>query len=479
MTSPSPNYLVQAWSWLWAKDKERVHWRRYVLGAGCSVVACLGLSAAYLLLLPKRYTSEWSVILPGAGAETRVDLDRIGQAQSSSSSPFSDKSLSPKVNYQEIAQSRPVLLAAAEAAGTTIEDFGKPRIKLVDQASIILLEITAKTPSEAQKRSLALFEAFRARLDQLRNDEIRTKNAALRASIGEVEVGLKTARQRLLDLQTETGLASIEQYNQLVSSIETLRRDQANARATLAEKKTEFEAIRKELSLDTTSAARLLEVSADPEIRKLSTSYAAASAAYAEVATRFASGHPRVMDAEAKMNSVADVLRTSLRTKSPDQADATRLLPVDNERMLALLSEFVQKDAERAGQEARLAEIDSIMSDLEARRSKLGAVAAHLDDLQRDHMIANAVFSSALARLDASKSDHYASYPMVQMLSEPTLPESPSSPRLLYALIAAVGGSMLASFGWFFAWLHQWFLFERLKKRRSLQGPTEGLPAPA
>ena len=125
-----------------------------------------------------------------------------------------------------------------------------------------------------------------------------------------------------------------------------------------------------------------------------------------------------------------------------------------------------------------VAEIDRIMSDIEDRRAKLGAVAAHLDDLQRDHMIANAVFSSALARLDASKSDQYASYPLAQMLSEPTLPDSPSSPRMLFAAIAAFGGSALSCLGWLFAYMHQWFLFKRRKARRNHIPPPNFVAQP-
>ena len=106
------------------------------------------------------------MILPGSGVSAKVALDRIGQTQMSASSPFSEKSLSPRVNYKEIATSRPVLMAAADAVGLDLDSFGKPRIKLIDQTSIIRFKNTAKTPEGAQKRSWALFKALRARLDK-------------------------------------------------------------------------------------------------------------------------------------------------------------------------------------------------------------------------------------------------------------------------------------------------------------------------
>lgn len=482
MKSNLSRSLESTWTWIWAKDKERVHWRRYVLGAIFSTACIVALASLYMLALPVTYTSEWSVILPGAGSDTRLSLDRIGQAQSSASSPFSDKSLSPKVNYKEIAESRPVITEAAAKLGLNAENFGKPRIKLVDQASVILFEVKGPSAAEAQKRSWVLFDAFRQRLDHLRANEVESKNDALRSSIKDVDAGLKNARQKLLNLQTDSGLASMEQYSQLVSSIETLRRDQANTRATVAEKRSELETIQSALGLTPSAAARLLQLAADPEIRQLSASGAAASAAFAEISKRYGAQHPRLIDGLSKLKSIRASLDRKLSASHAVDVvhtDAEWPLPFDNERTMTLFASLVEKSAEFSGHQARLSEIDKVMDDLESRRTKLGVVAARLDDLQRDHMIANAVFSSALARLDASKSDFYASYPLAQMLSEPTLPEKPSSPRLLYALIAAVGGSILASFGWFFAWLHQWFLFETMKKRRSLQGSSKPQPMPA
>lgn len=460
-------FAQAAWSWLLAKDVEKVHWRRYLLGAVSTSLGFAALSAVYMLL-PKTYTSEWSVILPGAGSENRLSIESIGQAQSSASSPFSDKALSPKVNYKEIAESRPVITAAAKELGLSYEEFGKPRIKLVDQASIILFQVKAPSPAEAQRRSRALFNALRERLNELRKDEVESKNNSLRESIADVEQGVNRARTKLLQLQTDSGLASIEQFNQLVSSIETLRRDQAAARATVAEKRMELESIRGELGIGPKQAADLLRLSADPETRLLTQSYATTSSAYAEISTSLGAAHPRLIDTQGKLASVRSALRSKLQQTDVGNTPLAVELPLDSDRIQSLLADLVEKSAALAGHEAKLNEIDRIMLDAEERRTRLGVVAAHLDDLQRDHLIANAVFSSALARLDASKSDHYASYPLVQMLSEPTLPEVPSSPRLLFAVLAAVLGTILSCMGWFFCWLHQWFIFDRLRRKLAL-----------
>jgi uncharacterized protein involved in exopolysaccharide biosynthesis len=467
MPADAKHLILQAIDWLLARGRPRHHKRRYILGAVLSVCSCCGLAGAYMLLLQPAYTSEWSLIVPGAGAETRISLDRIGQAQSSTNSPFSDKVLSPKVNYKEIAGSVPVIEETARLVGIDPDDLNEPKIKLVDQTSILLLKMSAPTAEEAQRRAWAHFKALRARLDSLREDEIKTKNDALRANITDVEVGLKQARNRLIELQAETGLSSLDQYNQLIAAIEIMRRENAGARAALAEKRKQVEAMRHALGIEPDQAAAIVRLSANPELRKLALAYATASAGHAEILARFGSQHPRSVDLRNKLDSVMEAIA---RLRPEGTADLPRtailqFLPSDNDRYVVMLSDYVARHAELHGQVGRIAELEASLLELDQRRERLGTAAAKLDDLQRDHLIANAVFSSALARLDAGKSEQFASYPVLQMMSEPTRPERPSSPRLLFAMLGAFGGSLLSCLGWLFAWMHQWFLFRRLESR--------------
>ena len=454
-------------AWLTAKGKPRHHIRRYVLGAMASVAGCLFLASAYMQLLPPSYTSEWSLIVPGAGAETRVSLDRIGQAQSSSNSPFSDKVLSPKVNYKEIAGSEPVIIETARLVEIEPEELSVPRIKLIDQSSIMEIKISGPTPEEAQRRAWAHFKALRSRLDALRDDEIKTKNQALRANISDVEINLKEARRRLLALQTESGLTSLEQFGQLVAAIETMRRENAAARAGVEEKRQLVASLRQTLGVEPEQAALIVRASANPELRRLAIAQATTNALYAETLLRFGSDHPRSVDLRNKLSSVSTALarlRPSGMQGVSDEVLA-QALASENERFVGMLADFVARHAELGGQLGKIAALEQSIADLDKRRFELASVAAKLDDLQRDHLIANAVFSSALARLDAGKSDHFASYPVLQMMAEPSMPARPSSPRMLFALLGAIVGSLFSCIGWLFAWMHQWFLFRRLEQR--------------
>ena len=75
--------------------------------------------------------------------------------------------------------------------------------------------------------------------------------------------------------------------------------------------------------------------------------------------------------------------------------------------------------------------------------------------------MAEAVFASAIARSQSSKADIFASYPLVQVLEDPTLPDAPSSPRKKLSIAAGVAGSLLLGFALSLGWIRR-AVIERL-----------------
>ena len=72
-----------------------------------------------------------------------------------------------------------------------------------------------------------------------------------------------------------------------------------------------------------------------------------------------------------------------------------------------------------------------------------------------DFSVAEAVFASAMARTQTSKADLYASYPLVQVLEDPSLPDEPSSPKRKLALAAGIAATVFLLMGLFLAWLRR------------------------
>jgi uncharacterized protein involved in exopolysaccharide biosynthesis len=79
--------------------------------------------------------------------------------------------------------------------------------------------------------------------------------------------------------------------------------------------------------------------------------------------------------------------------------------------------------------------------------------AAEMKDLERDFSVAEAVFASAIARAQSSKLDVYASYPLVQVLENPSLPTKPSSPNRKLALMAGIAATLMLLFSLAMGWI--------------------------
>jgi uncharacterized protein involved in exopolysaccharide biosynthesis len=103
--------------------------------------------------------------------------------------------------------------------------------------------------------------------------------------------------------------------------------------------------------------------------------------------------------------------------------------------------------------------VNGHITDLEATRAKIKILsqqqdraltrikdhttdAANLSDLKRSHQIAEAIFSSALAKLDTSRLDIYATYPLTQLLTEPgsTIKRDKLHIKLMIAALILVFG---------------------------------------
>ena len=81
--------------------------------------------------------------------------------------------------------------------------------------------------------------------------------------------------------------------------------------------------------------------------------------------------------------------------------------------------------------------------------------------LQREYDLAEAVFTSAAARLEASKSDVFASYPIVQLLTAPNEPVQQKSPSMKIAVLGLLAGFIFVTICLLLVWQRS-YLVRRL-----------------
>ncbi len=441
----------------------RHHWRRYILGAVVSVIGIWSMAVGYYVFTPPTYTSSWSLILPGSGAGTSVSLDSIGQTstQSSGYSP----ALSPKVIYKEIATSDRVIAAAAASLNMSRREFGAPRVKLIDETALMLFEIAARTPEAAKAKAEALTDAFMKQLDALRQDEIERRAASVSDTLRNYRDTLQQARQRIYDTQQKSGIVSVEQFNQIATSLETTRGKARDARAEAERLDAEQTALSDRLGVDARTASAALILAADPVFAKALSEYADADSAVSSQAQWIGPNNPVAVKERMRRDAAWQTLTKTARAAGvdADQHLPKLVLILNSKSREELLKQLVTGEAQIDGKRRELAALEQTLADEEARLKELNGQAARLEDLKKDHLVAEAVFTSAVARLDTNRADIFASYPLVQMLANPDLPMSKSQPLLIYAIAGGVAGTIFASAAWTLAWMRQLFARKRRK----------------
>ncbi len=383
-----------------------------------------------------------------------MNLNGIGQASSYANSAFASNSVSPTETYKRLLNADRILLTAIDALEETRADFGKPRVNLVDQTSLIHVEMAGNSPEQSQARANALLMAFFSELTALRNDEQRTREDSGLIAISEYRKSVATTRADIDRLQATSGLISPEQYDELLSGANTSEVELYRLSASLSDRTQVVQALEGALGLSSNLAAVTLKLFADAEFVSLNAERAKLAAELADVGSQFGRNHPKVQ-----------ARRLSYEAAQTGAVNRARQVTGMNEEQLAgldfapdgaraeLLARLVQQEAERAGMQRQF---DVQKAQLEKQRrliTQLAAPAAKLQDLQRDFTVAEAVFASAIARSQTSKSDVYASYPLVQILENPSLPEKPTSPNRKIAVAAGIAATFCMLVGLVLGWI--------------------------
>lgn len=429
----------------------------YVRGAALSVTCVWAFVLAYLALTPRTYVSRWILNLPTAASSVSLSLESIGQSSSTPNSPFGSSALSPKVVYKEIAEGERVRQAAATMVGLDLARFGKPRVKLIDETALMMFEMTATSPEDAKLRSDALIAAFNSELDTLRNDELEKRAGAVRNNLADYQAQVRQAREATVRAQTETGLVSTIQFAEMVTSLTALRRRLMELSGEVDKLEDEHRHMGERLGISAATASQALKLAADPELNKALSEYIDARTAFQVENERFGPRHPQLMTTENRLNAARTRVSEMMERLVPgtqDTVDVATLIALVNVSPRAeLYLTLVRNDAALEGKRRELASVRADRLRLESDVSRLSSAAARLEDLKKDQLVADAVLSSAMARLDSSRSDIYGSYPIVQVVAPPDIAAAAAQPRPLYAALGGVSGTFFASLAWLLAWL--------------------------
>lgn len=383
-------------------------------------VIVIGLLGLYLIFEKPTYKTSWVLLLPGTERASTINLDNLGEARSNGGNAYGSVSISPKNTYKEIALSDAVINQAAEVYGVAAIAFSKPRITLIDQTPAMQFTLVGEEQEELSYRANLYNDVFHTTLDTLRKNEIDRNYLGIENNLAEAKARLAKARQDVVAHQTESNFISEQQFQRWMDDAELLRTEKTQADIRSAQLAATLTTSLRQLDISSAQAEALLLAISSPSIKTSLDRLSAQLTERTSHRSQFASENPIRKKTEREVNALTQEIRAKL-------AKVPNIEKISDNQLFSLLSESTKQNIQTVA--AALAELDglnaqsmALQSSQEQYQARIKAHtqdAATLSDLQRDHQIAEAIFSSALAKLDTSRLDIYATYPLTQLLTRP------------------------------------------------------------
>lgn len=433
-------------------------WLKYLLlGVLCNA-GLLGFSLSYLEKTPPTYTSKLIVHVGGSGPGVSVNLPSVGQANTSSGTTFGSRS-DPRENYKLMATSGTVLGAAAIALEIPKPEFGKPIVNLINNTTLLEFLVKAKSPEEAQEKAQAIYNALYDRIEVLRLEEQQERDKAVQKALLDAEAKLTQAQRKVSNYKTDSGLNSTDQIKNLIANLGTLQIQYIQTAAEYRQVSDRLDQQRQTLGLEPQQAADALVLATDQEFQKILINYTNANATLIELRGNRGENYPDLVKARHESESSLEALlsRGEILLGKPLEKLALELLILDNSngsgaKRADLFVELVDLKTDQEGLFGKLTTFDNQISRLNNELTILTQKGAVLDNLDRNVQIAEAVFVSSLTKIDLSKGDPFASFPMMQVIEQPTLPVEASAPKPTLVLAGTIVGCLLVSMGLTILW---------------------------
>ena len=458
------------------QDASAGRWKRYVILGIVLNTLLWAFSVTALKLKRPVYTSAWTLDLPAAHSDTILEVPGVGRAAQSNDSPYSNFMVAdPRTNYKDLLEGQEVMVSAANTTKESLEDFGKPRVDVVPNTTLIKIAVTGFSPTEARQKAIAFQNAFDSKLGSLRKQEVSQKSQNLKGSLDSAAERLKIAQQRLSNYKVQSGLDSGEQLRDLSVNIESLRRQKSETLGQAQDSANQLQQLSGSLGLSPQQAADALVLQSDAVFQQYLLGYSKTSAELSNLESSLSSTHPKVIETrEENQSARVRLLDRGQKLLGREVNDATlKQINVSNgisseTQRSGLFQTMITTKGRAEGLKGQAGALDQQIRQLEGMMTSLSNKKSVLVNLERDVQIAEAIFTSTLGKLDLANSNISNAYPPVTMRSRPNLPKSPSSPKVVPVLLGTFLASVLLSLGLAALWLRdrRWFRL-RLQKERT------------
>jgi len=422
------------------------------------------ITISILVYKAKSYESKMTMNLPGSGASSSYNIQNIGQIITGKSNPFASNSESPKVVYKNILKSDEVAHRAAKIMNTDFDDIdGNFKIKLTDQTSIINMITKGNSPENAQKKSNAIFQAFSELIDNMRINEGQSREESTKKSLDLQKIIMTKKLTLLNDFKKKTDIVSAKQFEQITSSTEGLSAEIINNRANLQKTKGEYQALLKSLMIDEDHIKIILTLQSDKIIQSSYKSYIKYKQLLREKSSQWGPMHPEIRNyLSIKEDSYKTFSNRSKRiTNFRNKQIILDLASISSDsKKSELFSSLILSKARLKGM---IKKNDELQKQLKKLRKKINNYSQHsqkLEILTKDFQIAEAIYTSFITANISKKQDYFGSYPLIQIMSQATLPKKPSSPKAVILIPSASIATLFFLIGLWLLWIRKPFILK-------------------
>lgn len=416
------------------------------------------LAISYLKNTPSTYTSQLILNVTSGGPKVNVNLPNIGQTTSSSRSAFGSSS-DPRENYKLIGLTSEVLQKSAKALEMSKAQFGEPKIKIINNTTMMMVEIGALDPKIAREKARIFYQTLTYKVEELRIAEFKERDKVIQAALKEAESKLTRAQARLSNYKINSPLNSSEQIKILIDNIEELRIEQAQTIVSQQAINQQQQRLSHLIQVSPQKAAEALALQTDLQFQEYLQEYTQTTTKLNALQTNRGPNYPDVVATRKKQEVALNALLKRGQTivnKPLKQLDIERLV-LDNTngsgiKRSELFQELIKLNSESLGLAAKAIALARQLGQLEARLRFLTPQESVLESLQKDLQIADAVFASTLTKIDLSRNDPFSSFPLIQIIEEPTLSETPTSPKPKLVFAGSFLGSLLITAGLTLIW---------------------------
>ena len=417
------------------------------------------LALALLQLVKPSYTSKGSIIIPGVANQSNVVVPGLGVASASNKegqSPYSYLlKIDPRQNYQYIGMSDAVLSQAAKTLDMSVEEFGEPIIILSEGTTIIEFSIEGKTAEEAQQKGQAFYQALVNHTDYLRATQANQQKENSQKTLQSSRTNVREAQSKLSQFRNNSALKVTRQISTVSDQLEELRLNKANLITQEQAASSRFRQLETSLNLSADLASDSLLIIDDRVLQESLNTYSSKLKELQLLSSSMTAQNPQVIEAKEEV----ETLKRSIVTRASQLLNRpVNLLTIERlslgakEGRQELVETLLTLQAEQKAVENQIAETDKQIVSLESRLNTLIAEQPVLNRLAQDVQLSESILVSEAAKLNLNQPESATSYPVIQLLSEPSLPEEPDRNLNKTIILGALASSFLLTTGIVMFW---------------------------